>query len=252
MLKALAAEWEMDAEGYAAHLAPNMYTRSDKNRALTYLSPGVKEQCMDAAGAARIKCVWSGVRVWEKRGTALGERGERIGSGVNASEDGGGGGGGGNDDDDDGVFPYRLTQEGAVIVARHAGQRRRLLLPARDLKQLLKELGKDVPLKSLTPAVSSAARGMTPGSVIVELKKSGGGSGGGGSVVDEGCPPIAVELTPEGTLRVEWRFRKGLEGAPKAATAAILRRLDAASDTRQHHQQHHQEDYDEDDDGDYY
>ena len=218
VIKALAAEWEMDPDSFASDLAPNIYTRSDKNRALTYLSPGVKDQCVDAAGAARIKCVWSGVRVWEKRGTALGERGDRSGSGE---------GGGSNTDEDDGMFPYRLTQEGAVIVARHAGQRRRLLLPARDLKQLLKELGKDVPLKSLTPAVSTAARAMTPGSVIVELKKLGGG---GGATVDEACPPIAVELTPQDTLRVEWRFRKGLEGAPKAASAAILRRLDAASD----------------------
>jgi len=32
---------------------------------------------------------------------------------------------------------------------------------------------------------------------------------------------------------VEWRFRKGLEGAPKAAVGAILRRLDAKSEKQQ-------------------
>jgi tRNA (cytosine34-C5)-methyltransferase len=66
------------------------------------------------------------------------------------------------------------------------------LLPARDLKQLLKELGADVQLKSLTPAVANAARAISPGSCIVELKKVGGGRG-----TDESCPPIAVELTAE-------------------------------------------------------
>ena len=66
------------------------------------------------------------------------------------------------------------------------------MLPARDLKQLLKELGADVQLKSLTPAVANAARAMSPGSCIVELKKVGGGRG-----TDESCPPIAVELTAE-------------------------------------------------------
>jgi tRNA (cytosine34-C5)-methyltransferase len=54
-------------------------------------------------------------------------------------------------------------------------------------------------------------------------------SGGGGGRIHETCPPIAVEVTPGQTLRVEWRFRRGLEGAPTAAASAILRRLDAAS-----------------------
>jgi len=78
---------------------------------------------MDAAGADRMKCVWSGVRVWEQRGSAAGERGV-----ARAAAEAGGGE----------MFAYRLTQEGAAIVACHAGDRRRLLLPARDLKQLLK------------------------------------------------------------------------------------------------------------------
>jgi len=56
----------------------------------------------------------------------------------------------------------------------------------------LEELGADVQLKSLTPAVANAARAMSPGSCIVELKKVGGGRG-----TDESCPPIAVELTAE-------------------------------------------------------
>ena len=204
VLASLAAEWGMIASDFSQNLAPNLFVRADSNRALTYLSPGIKEQCIDAAGSARVKCVWSGVKVWEKRGTALGER-RVVG-----------------DIDDGNMFPYRLTQEGAAVVARHAGHSRRLTLPPRDLKQLLKDLGKDVPLKSLTPAVSAAAQKMTPGSIIVELKNQGGTA-----LVDDSCPPLAVELTPEKTLRVEWRFRKGLEGAPKAAAAAILRGLES-------------------------
>jgi len=223
VITALAEEWDMDTDGFSTLLAPNLFTRSEKNRALTYLSPGVVDQCVDAAGAARIKCVWSGVRVWERRGTAVGERGERAEAGQGV--DGEASTSAGDDAVAGTVFPYRLTQEGAVIVARHAGQRRRLALPARDLRQLLKELGQDVPFKSLTPAVAAAARAMSCGSCIVELRLSGGGGGR----IDEACPPIAVEVTPEQTLRVEWRFRRGLEGAPKAAASAILRRLDAAS-----------------------
>jgi len=199
VLDALTREWGGGGGGDAMReMCACLFTRSTSCRRVTYLSPGIKKMCVDAIGAERLKCVWSGVRVWEKR------------------DDVRGGGGGG------GAFPYRLTKEGAVVLARHAGDARRLLMPARDVKQLLRDLGADVPLKAFTPAVANAARAMTPGSVLCELKKVGGGS-------DDACPPLAVELTPEGTLRVEWRYRKGLEGAPKAAAAAILRKLDANS-----------------------
>ena len=121
---------------------------------------------------------------------------------------------------------YRLTQEGAAVLADHVGDDRKFALPARDLKQLLKEPGKEIPLKSITPAVANAARSVRPGSVIVELRKAGGG---GAAEIDDSCPPLAVELTAGGGLKVDWRYRKGLEGAPKAAAAAILRRLDGPS-----------------------
>jgi len=57
----LADEWGMrdDEHGtFRAQLAPHLYTRSENNRAITFLSPGVKEHCLDAAGADRMKCVW--------------------------------------------------------------------------------------------------------------------------------------------------------------------------------------------------
>ena len=202
--------------GWETELAPCLFARSEACRALTYLSPGVAERVVDAPGAARVKCVWGGVKVWERRGTASGERGARAGSNPRV------------DFDDpagmriDGAFAYRLTSEGAAIAARFAGAKRRLTIPARDARQLLKKLWTDVPLKSLTPATQAAARGLAPGSIIVEVR---GGAGTGGGANDAG-PPLAVELTEDGTLRVEWRYRKGLEGAPQAAAAAILRRLD--------------------------
>ena len=120
------------------------------------------------AGAARIKCVRVvGVRVFEKRGTALGERREVITEGAGCRRSG--------SVTADGVSAYRLTQEGAAVLADHVGDDRKFALPARDLKQLLKEPGKEIPLKSFTPAVANAARSVRPGSVIVEMRKAGGG-----------------------------------------------------------------------------
>jgi len=56
------------------------------------------------------------VRVWEQRGSAAGERGV-----ARAAAEAGGGE----------MFTYRLTQEGAAIVACHAGQGRvQHVLPA--------------------------------------------------------------------------------------------------------------------------
>jgi tRNA (cytosine34-C5)-methyltransferase len=163
-----------------------------------------------------VKCVWSGVKVFEKRGTALGERRELIEEGTDGRGPVTG----------EGASAYRLTQEGAIILADYVGDERKFSMPARDLKHLLKEPGKEVPLKSFTPAVANAARQLRPGSIIVELRKAGGG---GAAEVDDSCPPLAVELTAAGSLKIDWRYRKGLEGAPKAAAAAILRRLDGPS-----------------------
>jgi tRNA (cytosine34-C5)-methyltransferase len=41
-----------------------------------------------------------------------------------------------------------------------------------------------------------------------------------------------VERAEDDALRLEWRYRRGLEGAPKAAAAAILRRLRENRDAR--------------------
>ena len=218
LVESLRVEWGGTGT-WGNEFAAGLHVRSDTNRALTYLSPGVRAACVDRPGAARIKCVWSGVKVFEKRGTALGERREVITEGAEGAE-------GRGPVTADGVSAYRLTQEGAAVLADHVGDDRKFALPARDLKQLLKEPGKEIPLKSFTPAVANAARSVRPGSVIVELRKAGGG---GAAEIDDSCPPLAVELTAGGGLKVDWRYRKGLEGAPKAAAAAILRRLDGPS-----------------------
>ena len=218
LVESLRREWG-GTETWVSEFAAGLHVRSDTNRALTYLSPGVRAACVDQPGAARIKCVWSGVRVFEKRGTALGERREVITEGAEGAD-------GRGPVTADGVSAYRLTQEGAAVLADHVGDDRKFALPARDLKQLLKEPGKEIPLKSFTPAVANAARSVRPGSVIVELRRAGGG---GAAEIDDSCPPLAVELTAGGGLKVDWRHRKGLEGAPKAAAAAILRRLDGPS-----------------------
>ena len=221
LVESLRREWGGTGT-WESEFAAGLHVRSDTNRALTYLSPGVRAACVDRPGAARIKCVWSGVKVFEKRGTALGERREVITEGAEGAE----GADGRGPVTADGVSAYRLTQEGAAVLADHVGDDRKFALPARDLKQLLKEPGKEIPLKSFTPAVANAARSVRPGSVIVELRKAGGG---GAAEIDDSCPPLAVELTAGGGLKVDWRYRKGLEGAPKAAAAAILRRLDGPS-----------------------
>ena len=218
LVESLRREWGGTGT-WGSEFAAGLHVRSDTNRALTYLSPGVRAACVNQPGAARIKCVWSGVRVFEKRGTALGERREVITEGADGAD-------GRGPVTADGVSAYRLTQEGAAVLADHVGDDRKFALPARDLKQLLKEPGKEIPLKSFTPAVANAARSVRPGSVIVELRKAGGG---GAAEIDDSCPPLAVELTAGGGLKVDWRYRKGLEGAPKAAAAAILRRLDGPS-----------------------
>jgi len=211
ILKRIAEEWDMRAPSFVSNFASRLFARSQKCRSLTYMAPGVIERCVSSDGAARMKVVWGGVKVWERRGTAAGEhyRAPTDSKGVEALVDG------------TGTFEWRLTQEGAVLLARHAGDKRRLLLPARDLKQLLLELGKDVPLNAFTPATEAAARSISPGSCIVELKRGGNFAG------DDAFLPLAAERTVKGTLRIDWRYRKGLEGAPKAAASAILRRLDA-------------------------
>lgn len=234
LLQSLAAEWGGNGR-WAKEFTAGMHVRSDTHRALTYLSPGVRAACVDPPGAARVKCVWSGVKVFEKRGTALGERREPIEEGTDGRGPVTG----------EGASAYRLTQEGAIILADYVGDERKFSMPARDLKHLLKEPGKEVPLKSFTPAVANAARQLRPGSIIVELRKAGGG---GAAEVDDSCPPLAVELTAAGSLKIDWRYRKGLEGAPKAAAAAILRRLDGPSGGGYEHGYGGDEEWAEDDD----
>ena len=81
---------------------------------LTYFSPGAKAQALHAPGAARVKCVWGGARVFERRGAGVGEWKARkpVVGGSKSSET------------DAHMTPasfvslYRLTQDGAAVLAR--------------------------------------------------------------------------------------------------------------------------------------
>ena len=197
---------------------------------LTYFSPGAKAQALHAPGAARVKCVWGGARVFERRGAGVGEWKARkpVGGGSKSSET------------DAHMTPasfvslYRLTQDGAAVLARArvaSGNAvpdptgdRFVPMPTRDVEKLLSSFGSDVPFKHLTPGSRRACETLSPGSIAVVLK-------GGGADVDA-CPPLAVERAENDALRLEWRYRRGLEGAPKAAAAAILRRLRENRDAR--------------------
>jgi tRNA (cytosine34-C5)-methyltransferase len=197
---------------------------------LTYFSPGAKAQALSAPGASRVKCVWGGARVFERRGAGVGEWKARkpVGGGSKSSET------------DARMTPasfvslYRLTQDGAAVLARArvasgtanpdlTGDRF-VPMPTRDVEKLLSSFGSDVPFKHLTPGSRRACEALSPGSIVCVLK-------GGGADVDA-CPPLAVERAEDDALRLEWRYRRGLEGAPKAAAAAILRRLRENRDAR--------------------
>jgi tRNA (cytosine34-C5)-methyltransferase len=197
---------------------------------LTYFSPGAKAQALNAPGASRVKCVWGGARVFERRGAGVGEWKARkpVGGGSKSSET------------DARMTPasfvslYRLTQDGAAVLARArvasgtanpdlTGDRF-VPMPTRDVEKLLSSFGSDVPFKHLTPGSRRACEALSPGSIVCVLK-------GGGADVDA-CPPLAVERAEDDALRLEWRYRRGLEGAPKAAAAAILRRLRENRDAR--------------------
>ena len=58
---------------------------------LTYFAPGARAQCTEAAGASRVKCVWGGARVFERRGAGVGEWKprkpvKRVGAGSSSSD----------------------------------------------------------------------------------------------------------------------------------------------------------------------
>jgi tRNA (cytosine34-C5)-methyltransferase len=195
---------------------------------LTYFAPGARAQCAEAAGASRVKCVWGGARVFERRGAGVGEWKprkpvERVGAGSSLSDLG---------EDDvleeervtaaSFVSRYRLTQDGASALARARSASsgpdgRFVAMPSRDVEKLLSSFGRDVPFKHLTPGSRRACEALSPGSIAVVLK--------GGGADDGACPPLAAERAADDALRLDWRYRRGLEGAPRAAADAIARRL---------------------------
>lgn len=129
-----------------------------------------------------MKCVWSGVKIWE--------RSER----------------------DD--F-YMLTQDGMHMIKSHIS-RRKIELPRSELKVVLETLGREVRLEQLSRESRKVISAFSPGSLVVSLK--------GGN---EGLAlPIVVNYTANGALKLIWRFRKGLEQAPKAKIRALLSGLE--------------------------
>ena len=191
---------------------------------LTYFSPGAKAQfCNDAGEASRVKCVWGGARVFERRGAGVGEWK------IRKRNDGGSSASGCSTSPHapamtpaSFVSTYRLTQDGASALARRVAAssglgERFVAMPTRDVERLLSSFGRDVSFKHLTPGSRRACEALSPGSIAVVLKEKGADA--------DACPPLAVERAESDTLRLEWRYRRGLEGAPKATAGAILRRL---------------------------
>ena len=188
---------------------------------LTYFSPGAGARFRDEASGSRVKCVWGGARVFERRGAGVGEwKPRRRNDGGSSSS--------ASDSNAPAMTPasfvslYRLTQDGASALARRvvtsSGLGDRFVpMPTRDVEKLLSNFGSDVPFKQLTPGSRRACEALPPGSIAVVLK--------GGPADADACPPLAVERAENDALRLEWRYRRGLEGAPKAAADAILRRL---------------------------
>ena len=168
---------------------------------LTYFAPGARAQCAEAAGASRVKCVWGGARVFERRGAGVGEwKPRKPGSSssdqvresvtkdnvVTAASF---------------VSRYRLTQDGASALARARGASsgpdgRFVAMPSRDVEKLLSSFGRDVPFKHLTPGSRRACEALSPGSIAVVLK--------GGGADDGACPPLAAERAADDALRLDW------------------------------------------------
>lgn len=167
---------------FDSKVAPNLFSRSDDDKSIVYIADGVKEHCIDSTGAGRMKCVWSGVKIWEK-----------------------------STRDD---F-YMLTQDGMRIIRQFITKRRVEISPS-ELQTVLKTLGREVSVESLSPMSRTSIRNWSPGSLLVSLR--------GG---DRGLElPIVVNLRANDSLKLIWRFRKGLEQAPKAKIKSLLSKLE--------------------------
>lgn len=170
------------SEEFSIKIAPNLFARSGDDRSVVFIAEGVKKHCIDSPGAERMKCVWSGVKIWE-----WSERDDF----------------------------YMLTQDGMHMIKRYI-TRRKLELSRTELKTVLQMLGREVPNDSLESDTRKALRSFKPGSLIISLKG------------DKTCSnlPIVVNYTANSTLKLIWRYRKGLEQAPKAKIRTLLASLE--------------------------
>ena len=167
---------------FSKKIAPNLFARSGDERSVIFIAEGVTKHCIDSPGAKRMKCVWSGVKIWE-----WSERDDF----------------------------YMLTQDGMQMIKRYI-TRRKLELSRAELKKVLETLGREVPNDSLESDTRKALQSFKPGSLIVSLKGD----------KEFSNLPIVVNYTSNNTLKLIWRYRKGLEQAPKAKIRALLARLE--------------------------
>ena len=221
VLRSFSDAWGVAGDAFDTRIAPNLFTRDEgvTPKTLTYLSPGAKTICSTASGASRLKCVWGGAIVFERRGSGVGERAPRKDNSKITQQK--------PMTPEQFVETYRLMQDGARVLFSAGGimgsSARVIPMPSRDVEKLLSNFNSEVPLKQLTPSSRTACESLSSGSIIVVLK------GADESV----CPPLAVELdTINKTLKIEWRYRRGLEGAPKATVAAMLRKVVESRESR--------------------
>jgi tRNA (cytosine34-C5)-methyltransferase len=115
---------------------------------------------------------------------------------------------------------YMLTQDGMCIIEPFI-TKRKIELSRSELKKVLEALGREVPVDSFAPNSRTAVRALSPGSLVVSLK-------GGNRTLNL---PIVVNYTANDALKLIWKFRKGLEQAPKVKIRSLLTALDALVQT---------------------
>jgi tRNA (cytosine34-C5)-methyltransferase len=116
---------------------------------------------------------------------------------------------------------YMLTQDGMHIIEPFMNTKRKIELSRSELKKVLEALGREVPVDLFAPNSRAAIRALSPGSLVVSLK-------GGNRTLNL---PIVINYTANDALKLIWRFRKGLEQAPKVQIRSLLTALDALVQT---------------------
>jgi tRNA (cytosine34-C5)-methyltransferase len=206
-----------------------LFTRDAGHANLTYFSPGAMPPGGGGGGASRLNCVWGGARVFERRGSGVGEFAPRKSEDVSSSSLAEGNSPGEvSIEGETFLSAYRLARDGAILLASFHSSRI-VALPSRDVEKILRSFvsggsGTEdgVPSERLTPTARDACGRLAVGSIIVTTRDA---SGYGGRGRTNACPPLAVERLASGALRIEWRYRRGSEGAPRAVAEALLTRL---------------------------